>query len=106
MLEIVALEQLYSTLRNTQGVWLLTQSTSIRLFLPLRQHNLYHIAILAFDVTFYIYSAYIVKPDIIATPRSEMGNLDGGGGHIIYVLATRGPQIHLEHTHTNSMYCM
>ena len=29
-----------------------------------------------------------------------MGNFDGGGGHIIVVLATRGPQIHLEHTHT------
>jgi len=35
--------------------------------------------------------------------RSGMGNLDGGGGHIIYVLATRGPQIHLEHTHTHKL---
>ena len=40
--------------------------------------------------------------------RAGMGNLDGGGGHVIDVLATRGPQIHLEHTHTHthSMYCM
>ena len=39
-----------------------------------------------------------------AVSRAGMGNLDGGGGHIMYVLATRGPQIHLEHI--NSMYCM
>ena len=35
---------------------------------------------------------------------SGMGNLDGGGGHIMYVLATRGPQTHLEHTHTHKFH--